>query len=103
MNQSRYGTRAADRWAAPGACTYVSLPVETATWREKIAFASSERLYSTWKRRRVDTRVLMCLVSAIEARADLAKVRSGFIMGGVIWIFAHAPLQHKVGGPQFCY
>ena len=68
----------------------MSLPVETATWREEIAFASSERLYSTWKRRRIDTRVLMCVVSVIKARADLAKMRSGFIMGGVIWILARA-------------
>ena len=92
MNQSHYGTRAANRWAAPGACTCMSLPVETATWKEEIAFASSQRFYPTWKRRRIDTEALMCLVSAIKATAELAKIRSGFIMGGVNWILARAQL-----------
>lgn len=89
MNQSRYGTRAANCWAASGACTRVSLPVETATWREETAFASSESLYCTWKRRGIDIEVLICWVSAIKASSELARMRGDFIMGGVIWILAH--------------
>lgn len=89
MNQSRYWTRAADCRAASGACTHASLPVETATWRTETAFASSESLYCTWKRRGIDIEVLICLVSAIKASSELARMRSGFIMGGVIWILAH--------------
>ena len=41
----------------------------------------------------------MCVVSAIKATADFAKIRSGFIMGGINW--SSYPVAASMGGNNF--